>query len=222
MSGVLREPAISSAASGAPARHRTTPAEGAETRSKLISIARALFAAKGHSAVSTAEICEQANVTRGALYHHFPGKDGLFRAVCEQVADDVTGHVVEVARSGPDAWTRVRLGCRAFLDACAGEDVRRILLTDAPSVLGWATFREMDDRHALGLLRITLGAAMDEGAVARGDPDMLAHVLVAALNEAALVVGRSLDGGAMLAATSAIDRLLDGIAGGGEATSAPG
>jgi AcrR family transcriptional regulator len=198
-----------------PARHRTTAADGAETRTNLIAVARRLFASKGHAGVSTAEICDLAAVTRGALYHHFPGKDELFRAVCEQVATEVTAHVLAAAGGGRDAWTRVRSGCRAFLDACVEEDVRRILLTDAPSVLGWSAFRELDDRHALGLLRISLQTAMDEGAVRPGNVELLAHVLVAALNEAALVVGRSSDQqGARSAAIATIDRLLTGIAGG--------
>jgi hypothetical protein len=107
----------------------------------------------------------------------------------------------------------VRLGCHAFLDACAGEDVRQILLIDAPSVLGWIAFRELDSRHALGLLQSALCEAMDEGAVPHGDADLLAHILVAALNEASLMVGRSKDPGiTRRSAIGSIDRLLDGIA----------
>jgi AcrR family transcriptional regulator len=196
-------------------RHRTRVADGAETRALLIDVARRLFATGGHARVSTAEICEQAHTTRGALYHHFPGKNGLFRAVCEQVADDVTARVVAAAVDEPDAWSRVRAGCRAFLEASTDADVRRILLTDAPSVLGWAEFREIDERHCLGLLRGALATAIGEGAIPPGPVDSLAHLLVAAVNEAALLVGRADDAGAAQAeALAALDRLLDGVAGG--------
>jgi AcrR family transcriptional regulator len=198
--------------------HRTTAAEGAETRAQLIAVARGLFAENGHAGVSTVEICDYAGVTRGALYHHFPGKDALFEAVCEQVADEVSAHVVAAANEGrdTDTWARVRNGCHAFIDACTGEDVRQILLTDAPSVLGWVEFRKLDRRHALGLLEVAIAHAMDEGTVPRGDAKVLAHVLVAALNEASLVVGQADDPDATRrSAIFAIDRLLDGIGGSG-------
>ena len=201
----------------APARrreHRTTPAQGEETRARLVETARELFAARGYAGVSMEQVCKRAEVTRGALYHHFAGKDDLFRAVCENAAGTLTDQVIEAARSYPDAWSRLREGCRAFLDACSGQGVRQILLTDAPSVLGWASFRELDARHGLGLLRAGIQAAMDSGAIQAGPVDLIAHMLVAALDEAAMVIGRATDpDAARRDAALVIDRILAGITG---------
>jgi AcrR family transcriptional regulator len=160
------------------------------------------------------DVCAQVEVTRGALYHHFPGKDGLFLAVCEQVAADLTRRVAAAAQAEPDAWPRLVAGCHAFLDVSAEDDVRQILLSDAPSVLGWARLRELDARHGLGLLTLGIQRAIDEGAIQPGPIHILAPMLVSALSEAALLVGRSANPKQARAdARHAIDRLLAGIAG---------
>jgi AcrR family transcriptional regulator len=195
--------------------HRTTPAQGEETRTRLVETARELFAARGYAGVSMEQVCTRAEVTRGALYHHFAGKDDLFRAVCEDVAVTVTGQLLEAASRHSDAWLRLREGCQAFLVACGDRGVRQILLTDAPSVLGWASYRELDARHGLGLLRAGIQAAMEAGAVQAGPVDLVAHMLVAALDEAAMVIGRATEPeAARRDAALVIDRILAGIAGG--------
>lgn len=175
---------------------------------------RQLFAVRGHAAVTMEQVCSRAAVTRGALYHHFSGKDDLFHAVCEREAATVTDQVIEAARRKPDAWSRLQSGCLAFLDACTDQGVRQILLTDAPSVLGWVAFRELDARHGLGLLRAGIQAAMDQGSIEPGPVDALAHSLVAALDEATMLVGRSASPAtARRDAALVTDRILAGIAG---------
>jgi len=194
--------------------HRTTPAHGEQTKARLVAVAREMFGRSGHSGVAMQDVCAQAEVTRGALYHHFPGKDGLFRAVCEQVATDVTGRVAAAAQARPDAWSRLVAGCRAFLEVSAEDDVRQILLTDGPSVLGWAQLRELDARHGLGLVKLGIRRAIEEGAIESGPVDTLAHMLVSALNEAAMLIGRSANpNSARNDAMRALDRILAGIAG---------
>src|SRR5271167_2165659 len=101
---------------------RTTPAHGEQTKARLVAVAREMFAASGHAGVAMQNVCARAAVTRGALYHHFPGKDGLFRAVCEQVATDVTARVAADAQEKPDAWSRLVAGCRAYLQVCTEDD----------------------------------------------------------------------------------------------------
>jgi AcrR family transcriptional regulator len=197
-----------------PARHRTTPADGEETKARLVAVARQLFADRGHAGVAMEEVCSQAEVTRGALYHHFPGKDGLFLAVCEQVAADVTAQVAAEVQGMSDAWSRLSTGCGALLEASTFADVRQILLTDAPSVLGWSRFRELDGRHGLGLLKAGIRAAIYEGFIEPGPVDSMAYLLVSALNEAALLVGRSEDPiRTMRDSMLTINRLLIGISG---------
>jgi AcrR family transcriptional regulator len=194
--------------------HRTTPAQGEETRAQLVAVATDLFASQGHAGVNMEQVSSGAAVTRGALYHHFGGKDDLFQAVCEQVAAAVTEQVLEAARRHPDAWSRLLAGCRAFIDACDDQRVRQILLTDAPSVLGWARFRELDARHGLGLLRAGIQAAMDEGSMEPGPAETLAHLLVAALDEAAMLIGQAeRPAAARRDALLVIDRILGGFAG---------
>src|SRR5271169_6395841 len=91
---------------------RTTPAHGEQTKARLVAVAREMFAASGHAGVAMQNVCARAAVTRGALYHHFPGKDGLFRAVCEQVATDVTARVAADAQEKPDAAPTCRCAPR--------------------------------------------------------------------------------------------------------------
>jgi len=204
---------MTDAPAGRPA-HRTTPADGEQTKARLIAIARGMFASHGHAGVAMTDVCARAQVTRGALYHHFPGKDGLFLAVCEQVAADVTTRVAAAAHGHPDAWSGLVAGCKAFLDVSTEDDVRQILLSDGPSVLGWSRLRELDARNGLGLLRLGLKNAIDEGSVEDGPVDTLAAMLVSALNEASLLIARSPNPRRARAdASRALDRILAGIAG---------
>ncbi len=194
--------------------HRTRPEHGEQTRAALLGVARELFANEGYGAVALDEVCARAGVTRGALYHHFSSKEELFRAVCEEVAGEVSERVLEAGARESDPWGRLRAGCLCFLDLSADEAVRQILLSDAPSVLGWEEFREMDGRHGLGLLRGALQAAIAAGAIEPAPVDALAHLLVGALNEASMVVARSPDPDrARREAAEGVERMLAGIAG---------
>src|SRR5262245_32948439 len=98
------------------------------TRQLLISVARERFAERGYAATSIEEIIQQAGVARGALYHHFAGKDALFRAVYEAVQADTAARVLAAAIGGPEPWTAVRAGLSAFLDACLEPEFRRIVV----------------------------------------------------------------------------------------------
>lgn len=197
-----------------PREHRTKPEHGDQTKAKLLALARELFARRGHGGVALQELCDRAGVTRGALYHHFPGKDELFRALCEQLAQEVSQRLIARAVCEPTAWSRLDAGCIAFLDECARPEVQQILLTDGPAVLGWEAFRELDSRHGLGLLKGALQSAIDEGAIAPVLPvDTTAHLLVGALNEASMVIARAKDTqAARQEAVQSVRRLLAGIA----------
>jgi AcrR family transcriptional regulator len=207
-------PAQRSAPAARPGEHRTKPEHGEQTKAKLLALARELFARKGYGGVALQELCDRAGVTRGAVYHHFPGKDELFGAVCEQVAGEVSQRLIARAVSEPTAWARLQAGCAAFLDECAKPEVQQILLTDAPAVLGWEAFRELDGRHGLGLLKAGLQSAIEEGAVPSVLPvDTVAHLLVGALNEASMVIARAEDTRtARQEALQSVRRLLAGIA----------
>jgi AcrR family transcriptional regulator len=200
---------------GEAARPRTKAGQREATTGTLIAVARELFAERGYAAVGTEEIVQRAGVTRGALYHHFRGgKEDLFHAVLVQISAETVKRIAAVATSTDDPWEALVLGCEAFLDACASPEVQRIVLIDAPSVLGWDVRRAIDADYGLGLLEAALQRAMDAGRIQPASALPLAHVLAGALDEAAMVVARADD---PLAARQemgrTLHRLLDGLRG---------
>ncbi len=182
----------------------------ASTRAKLIRAARTLFARRGYADVGTAEIVRRAGVTRGALYHQFPAKEDLFLAVYEQVEQELTGHVAaQLGEEADGPFAALRDGIRIFLEACRAPEVQRIVLIDGPSVLGWERWREVAERYGLGLIEAVIGAAIEAGEIAPLPVGTLAHLLMGALDEAALLVVRDPDGTDAVAST--LERLLDGL-----------
>jgi len=171
-----------------------TKAERSEaTRAQLVATARRLYAQHGYAGVGTEEIVRQAGVTRGALYHHFADKRELFRAVHEAVEEDVVDRIVAGVAGVADTWELMVAGMRTYLDLCTDPMVRQITLIDGPSVLGWKEWREIDGRHGLGLVANALEAAMDAGVLRRRPVEPLAHLLLAAMAEAGLMVGTAAD-----------------------------
>jgi AcrR family transcriptional regulator len=170
-------------------------AQSEATRAKLVKVARKLFAKKGYAAVGTEEVVKKAGVTRGALYHQFADKRDLFKAVFEQVEAEVAQGIVARAGAGAagDPIGELRLGVRLWLDSCFDPEVRRIVLLDGPSVLGFDEWREIVGRYGLGLLAAGLQGAMDSGAIERQPVMALAHVITGALNSAALYVAEADD-----------------------------
>ena len=190
-----------------------TKAEQADaTRTALSAAARQLFTERGYAATSTTEIVERAGVTRGALYHHFAAKDELFRAVFEQLEGEVTEHVAHQALTSDDPLEQLRRGTRAYLDACIDPAVQRVVLLDGPSVLGWETWQEIEQRYGYGLVVAGVEAAIAAGLIAAQPVEALAHVLFGALTEAGMVVARADEPRTARAdMEAAMDRLLDGL-----------
>jgi AcrR family transcriptional regulator len=175
---------------------KRTQAERSEaTRDALIQAARTLFAARGYAHVGTEEIVRAAGVTRGALYHHFDGKRELFEAVYERVeaelAQQIASGVLESGAAAP--LEAMRAGAEMFLQACTEPEAQRIVLLDGPSVLGWDRWREIAAEHGLGLIEATVQVAIEAGAIAEQPVRPLAHVLMGALDEAAMMVARAED-----------------------------
>jgi AcrR family transcriptional regulator len=195
------------------ARPRTKAGQREATTAALLAAARELFAERGYAAVAAEEIVQRAGVTRGALYHHFRGgKEDLFRAVLVQISAETVQHITRLAMEAEDPWASLVVGCEAFLDACASPDVQRIVLTDAPSVLGWDVRRAIDRDYGLGLLEAALQRAMDAGRVREGSATSLAYVLAGALDEAAMVVARADDPlEARVEMGRTVRRLLEGL-----------
>ena len=196
------------------AASRTRKAERSETtRAALIAAARELFAQSGYAGVGTEEIVRAAGVTRGALYHHFEDKKDLFRAVYEEIERELVEQIAEVAVSAPDPIAALRAGAQAWLDACEEPAVQQIALLDAPSVLGWEEWREIGMRYGFGLVQGTLQAAVDAGLLERQPVRPLAHLIVGAVDEAAMVIARADDNGKTRAEVGeSVERFLDHLA----------
>jgi AcrR family transcriptional regulator len=194
---------------------KRTQAERTEaTRGALVAAARLLFAKRGYAGVGTEEIARAAGVTRGALYHHFGGKRELFEAVYERIevelAERIAAGALQANAASPLA--AMRAGAEMFLLASTEPETQRIVLLDGPSVLGWDRWREIATEHGLGLIEATLQAAIDAGEVDPQPVRPLAHVLMGALDEAAMLVARAEDPERMRAEVGqTIEVLLGGL-----------
>jgi AcrR family transcriptional regulator len=193
--------------------HRGRQAERSEaTRKALVDVARRLFAKRGYADVGTEEIVRRAGVTRGALYHHFSGKEDLFRAVAEQVEEEMTRKSAEAALAHEDPWEQQRAGWEAFLDACLDPAVQRIILLDAPSVLGPKAWREIASKYGLALVQFGIQSLIDAGLIEKQPVDPLAHLVIGALSEAAVVIAQAEDTAAARAEMgAALERLMTGL-----------
>ncbi len=167
----------------------------AATRAALVTAARRLFAEQGFGAVSTEAIVQAAGVTRGALYHQFANKTAVFEAVYEAIEQDLAEDLLaQIAAAGiEDPVEAMMLGADAWLDACREQEVQRIVLIDGPAVLGWQRWRDIGMRYGLGLVEGMLAQAIELGRIPAQSVPPLAHVLVGALDEAALYVARAED-----------------------------
>jgi AcrR family transcriptional regulator len=160
----------------------------AATRERLLDAARELFAERGYAAVGTEEVVRRAEVTRGALYHHFRDKRDLFQAVHEQMEGELVEALASKIAGIEDPEELLRTGISSFLDAVMDPAVMQITLTDAPSVLGWAKWREIDAKYGLGLITGGLELSMESGYIARRPVEPLAHLLLGAMGEAAMMI----------------------------------
>jgi AcrR family transcriptional regulator len=199
---------------------RSQAARTEATRAALIAAARRLFTERGYEGVGTEEIVRTAGVSRGALYHHFGGKRELLDAAYEQLEAESTARVARVVLGSEldSPLEAMVAGIEAFLDECAEPELRQIALHDAPAVLGWERWREIGAANGLGLIEASLAAAIEAGEIRELPVKPLAHLLLGALDEAAMLVARSEDPAARAEVTAVLLALLESfaVAGGGQ------
>jgi AcrR family transcriptional regulator len=185
-------------------RPRTQADRLAATRAALLKAARTIFAEQGYTAAATEEIVRRAKVTRGALYHHFEDKRALFDAVASDVAREIA-EKIDAMTPTDDPLKALIVGTAAFLDACLDPAVRRIYLIDAPAVLGWHRWREIDAPHGVRSLREGVSAMLAKRPDDALPVEPTTFLLAGAFNEAALWVAEAKD---EKAARRAMDRSL--------------
>ena len=172
---------------------RTQEERRAATRAALIAAGRKLFARDGYEAVSSEALVAEAGVTRGALYHHFVGKRGLFAEVFEQVEAELVSRFDLSGLDGEQPLDVLIAAVDQFLDISLEADVQRIALLDGPAVLGWEEWYEVETKYGLGLIEGGLRAAADAGQIKPVPAAELAVMLLGALTEAALLLARAED-----------------------------
>lgn len=186
----------------------------AATRAALVRIAHRLFAKLGYAATSTEEVVRRGRVTRGALYHHFRDKRDLFIAVLDQEQKKLAAKAGEAAAAQPDPWNAMVAGSNAFLDACLDHAVQQIVLIDAPAVLGLERWRETDQGYYLASTKAAIQAAIDQGLIENQPVDPLAHIILGALNEAAMLIAHADDEViARREVSGVVERLFEGLRG---------
>lgn len=183
---------------------RRTKEHSQETADKLLSIARVRFTEYGYAKASLEEIVAEAGMTRGALYHHYGNKLGLFKAVVSAVQAEVGAMVEREASRSEDPMEQLILGCKAFVEAAVSPSARRILLLDGPAVLGWEAWRRMDEENAMRHLREQLELLQAKGYYSRLSPAAMTSFLSGALNESALWIAERPDEPSALEETMAV------------------
>lgn len=189
-------------------------AERAEnTRAELVRVAHDLFAERGYDATPIEEVLRRAGVSKGALYHHFPTKEALFEAVFEENERAVMDRVMAASKGSTDPLELLLTGSLAWLDVTMDPAVRRISFIDGPAVLGWQRWRDLDEKYGFGVVKRLLQQAVAMGRIPDQNVDLLAHILLAALGESAMVIARAEDPkGARAAAGETVEHLIEGMA----------
>jgi len=197
-----------------PQKKRTQRERAESTREALIAAARRLFTARGYEAVGTEEIVRAAGVTRGALYHHYGDKASLLEVVYNRIEAESTERVARIVL-GSDLHSpleAMKAGIEAFLAECEKPELRQIALHDAPAVLGWERWREIGAANGLGLIEASLAAAVEAGELRPLPVKPTAHLLMGALDEAAMLLARDEGPEARLEVTEVLVALLDSLA----------
>jgi AcrR family transcriptional regulator len=194
---------------------RRTQAERTEaTREALIAAARRLFTERGYENVGTEEIVRSAGVTRGALYHHYGDKASLLEAVYNRIEAESTERVARIVLGSElhSPLEAMKAGVEAFLAECEKPELRQIALHDAPAVLGWERWREIGAVNGLGLIEASLAAAIEAGEIRPLPVKPTAHLLMGALDEAAMLLARDDRAEARMEVTEVLLALLDSFA----------
>lgn len=187
--------------------------QAAATRQRLLESGIELFGLRGYSAVSAVEIVQHANVTRGALYHHFAsGKRSLFEAVSEYMLQELVNALANASPTGALTWKKVPTVFEAFFDAASTQFYKQIVLEDAPSVLGSQPWRELEYKYSVSFIEVSLDSMMAAGLLRKVPVKPIAILIFGACCEAALEIAYSnKPNKAKARAIDGLMSLLDGL-----------
>jgi AcrR family transcriptional regulator len=183
-------------------------AQGRATRDNLVKVATRLFAEQGYEDTSVEDVLAATGFSRGALYHHFAGKEALFEAALERVEGRVLAGLEGLVADAPSATSALHSVALGWIEAAGDPAIARIMLIDAPSVLGWERWR-LAGGQALAAMRDLLQAVAEEGRLTPGLVNPYAHMILAALDELALMIAQAEDPAAAMAESrAAVEELL--------------
>ena len=189
---------------------RRTRAETEETRATLLATARRVFTEHGYADTSMDDLTAQANLTRGALYHHFGDKKGLLAAVVDQIDAETDRRLQAISDAAGDAWEGFRHRCRAYLEMALEPEIQRIVLRDARAVLGGAS--PESQRHCIESMQRLIDRLMQQGVVEEADPQVLASLIYGSLAEGAFWIADGEDSRMRLErGIAALELLLRGL-----------
>ena len=177
------------------------------TRRAILDRARQLFATKGYAATGTEEIIRDLGITRGALYHQFHNKLGVFRAVIVEAYSEITDSIRVQIQPLDTNWEQLITGCQAFLEVAQQEELRRLVFVEAPAVLAADDLTEMD-QYGFGLLRASIQLAVEEGQLNVLDAEGFAHLVNGSLDELAAWVAQSPEADRLKTAQGLVETLL--------------
>jgi len=183
------------------------------TRARLVEVAGELFGERGYDDTPIEEVLERTGVSKGALYHHFPSKEALFEAVYRTGEQMCMEEIAKAALKETEPLAMLRAGCQMWLDMVMDPHIHQIALIDGPAVLGWQRWRQIDEEYAFGLTKHALQEAADAGAIRSENVDMTAHLALAMLGEAAMLIAQADDKKtARKEAGDAVDRMIAALA----------
>ena len=183
------------------------------TRARLVEVAGELFGERGYDETPIEEVLERTGVSKGALYHHFSSKEALFEAVYRTGEQMCMEEIAKAALKETEPLAMLRAGCQMWLDMVMDPHIHQIALIDGPAVLGWRRWREIDEEYAFGLTKHAMQQAADAGAIRSENVDMTAHLALAMLGEAAMLIAQADDKKtARKEAGDAVDRMIAALA----------
>ena len=183
------------------------------TRRAVLAAARSSFGRKGYAQTSVDEIATAARVTKGAVYHHFAGKEALFRAVYSEVEAEAQARTAGAVDPQGSPIDQVVAGVNAYLDVALDKEIQRITLIDGPTVLGLEPEGPTDQQPGFVALRSFIATAVAGGQIVDLDPDVLTHLVAGVSLLGGLLIARSSDpDGTRAALGPALDLMLRGLA----------